>query len=337
MPDSSINPSASGRTACPSAVDIIIPAHHAASTLAPCLDSVLAQSFKDWRAIVIINQSGYDATMGIAGKYVGADPRITVRYLQLGDLSSAVNYGVSISNAPYIAMLDADDEYDPRFLELALDALKATGADMALSDVLRFEDESELRGAIESNARATLDVEIQRGAEKYEFMTRNPISGVLRSNRVYTRKALEGIWYPSERIHEDEYAIYDVLHNCESATHIKAPLYYYRKTPGSITSASNPRELLDEARALSHRVHSAARNGDRAVAAQALKKMALDCAFRYMSYDEAMRRDERTGKAFLVARRNLRAYRNCLPVAERVRLWAILAHPEMVRMLVKRR
>lgn len=336
MPDPNINPSASGRTACPSAVDIIIPAHHAASTLAPCLDSILAQSFEDWRAIVIINQSGYDATMGIAGKYAGADPRITVRYLQRGDLSSAVNYGISVSSAPYIAMLDADDEYDPRFLELALDALRVTGADMAQSDILRFEDESNLQGAIESNARAALDVEIQRGEEKCEFVTRNPISGVLRSNRVYTRKALEGVWYPAGRIHEDEYAIYDVLHNCESAAHVKAPLYYYRKTPGSITSASTPRELLDEARALSHRVHSAARNGDRAVAAQALKRMALDCAFRYMSYDETMRCDERTGEAFRVVHRDLRAYGDCLPVAERVRLWAILAHPKTVKMLVRK-
>ena len=219
MPDPNINHGASGRAACPSAVDIIIPAHHAASTLAPCLDSVLAQSFENWRAIVIINQSGYDAT--------------------------------------------ADDEYDPRFLELALDALSVTGADMALSDILRFEDEDELRGAIESNARVALDVEIQRGQEKYEFMIRNPISGVLRSNRVYTRKALEGVWYPAGRVHEDEYAIYDVLHACESAAHIKAPLYYYRKTPGSITSASNPRELLDEARALSHRGGTGAEeNGD---------------------------------------------------------------------------
>ena len=337
MPDSSINPSASGRTACPSAVDIIIPAHHAASTLAPCLDSVLAQSFKDWRAIVIINQSGYDATMGIAGKYVGADPRITVRYLQLGDLSSAVNYGVSISNAPYIAMLDADDEYDPRFLELALDALKATGADMALSDVLRFEDESELRGAIESNARATLDVEIQRGAEKYEFMTRNPISGVLRSNRVYTRKALEGIWYPSERIHEDEYAIYDVLHNCESAAHIKAPLYYYRKTPGSITSVSNPRELLDEVRALSHRIHAAAQYGDAQIVTAALKQCAMDVCFRYAQYDEANRHDFRTVEALRIARVELKAYGSDLPALERMRLGFILAHPESVEKLVRRR
>ena len=337
MPDPNINHGASGRAACPSAVDIIIPAHHAASTLAPCLDSVLAQSFENWRAIVIINQSGYDATMGIAGKYAGADSRITVRYLQRGDLSSAVNYGVSVSGAPYIAMLDADDEYDPRFLELALDALSVTGADMALSDILRFEEEDKLRGAIESNARVALDVEIQRGQEKYEFMIRNPISGVLRSNRVYTRKALEGVWYPAGRVHEDEYAIYDVLHACESAAHIKAPLYYYRKTPGSITSASNPRELLDEARALSHRVHSAARNGDRTVAAQALKKMAMDCAFRYRSYDEAMRRDERTEEAFLVVRRDLRAYGNCLPGAERVRLGVILAHPEAVKMLVRKR
>lgn len=338
MPDSSINPGASGLAACPSAVDIIIPAHHAASTLAPCLDSVLAQSFKDWRAIVIINQNGYDATMGIAGKYAGADPRITVRYLQRGDLSSAVNYGViSVSDAPYIAMLDADDEYDPRFLELALDAMRATGADMALTDVLRFEDESELRGAIESNARVALDVEVQRGEEKYEFMMRNPISGVLRSNRVYTRKALEGVWYPSGRIHEDEYAIYDVLHNCETVAHVKAPLYYYRKTPGSITSTSNPRELLDEMNALSYRVRLASMFGNAYVVASALKKEVMDVCFRYASYTDHERADYRTVEAVRTAKRDLREYGNYLRMVDRVRFSTMLAQPESAPMLVRRR
>ena len=47
MPDPNINPGASGRASCPSAVDIIIPAHCAASTLADCLDSVCAQTFHD--------------------------------------------------------------------------------------------------------------------------------------------------------------------------------------------------------------------------------------------------------------------------------------------------
>jgi len=178
----------------PSAVDVIIPAHCAASTLADCLDSVLAQTFQDWHAIIIINQSGYDASMGIAGKYSGADPRIRTEYLKRGDLSSAINYGLSIASAPYIAMLDADDMYDPRFLEYALTAIRDFGADLAITDVERFEEADELHSAIEANAHRALDIEMLRGKDKFAFMLDNPISGVLRSNRVYARKVLEGVW-----------------------------------------------------------------------------------------------------------------------------------------------
>ena len=323
-------------TSCPSAVDIIIPAHHAASTLSPCLDSVLAQTFQDWHAIIILNQSGYDASMGIAGKYSGADPRIRTEYLTRGDLSSAINYGLSIASAPYIAMLDADDMYDPRFLECALTAIRDFGADLAITDVERFGEADELHSAIEANAHRALEIEMLRGEDKFAFMLDNPISGVLRSNRVYARRVLEGVWYPSGRVHEDEYAIYEVLRNAETAAHIKAPLYYYRKTPGSITSASNPRELLDEVRALSHRIHAAAQYGDALIVSAALKQCAMDACFRYAQYDEAHRHDFRTVEALRIARVELKAYGRYLPALERMRLGFILAHPESVTKLVRR-
>ena len=320
----------------PSAVDIIIPAHCAASTLADCLDSVLAQTFRDWRAIIILNQSGYDASMGIAGKYSGADPRIRTEYLTRGDLSSAVNYGLSIASAPYIAMLDADDMYDPRFLECALTAIRNFGADLAITDVERFGEADELHSAIEANAHRALDIEMLHGKDKFTFMLDNPISGVLRSNRVYARKVLEGVWYPSGRVHEDEYAIYEVMRNAEKAAHIKAPLYYYRKTAGSITSASNPRELLDAVRALSHRIHAAAQYGDTQIVSAALKQCAMDVCFRYAQYDEAHRHDFRTAEALRIARVELKAYGRYLPALERMRLGFILAHPESVEKLVRR-
>lgn len=321
----------------PSAVDIIIPAHHAASTIEECLDSVIAQTFQDWRAIVVINQNGYDATMGVVGKYVGADKRITVRYLNRGDLSEAINYGLSVAEAPYIAMLDAGDCYDPRFLECTLSAIRNYGTDLALTDVVRFTDVKELDDTAARNASAALDIEMLKGDNKYRFMNENPISGVLRSNRVYTRKALANVWYPSGHLHEDEYAIYDVYRNSDTVAHIKAPMYGYRITPGSITSVSNPRELMDACRAYSHRVHQAVLNGDHVVAAHALKKMAMDCAFRYLGYSADMRDDVRTKQAFRIAKRGLKEYGSVLPACERMRLGFILTHPESAETLVRKK
>ena len=63
----------------------------------------------------------------------------------------------------------------------------------------------------------------------------------------------------------------------------------------------------------------------------------MDVCFRYAQYDEANRHDFRTVEALRIARVELKAYGSDLPALERMRLGFILAHPESVEKLVRRR
>lgn len=97
-------------------VTVLIPAHNAAATLAETLDSLVAQTYRDFD-VLLVNDASTDATVEIALSY--AD-RIAVRVLDLAQnlgVAGALNAGLAQIEAPYIARIDADDLATPNRLE----------------------------------------------------------------------------------------------------------------------------------------------------------------------------------------------------------------------------
>ena len=58
-------------------VSVIIPARNAADTIAETLESLRAQTFPDWEAIVIDDGSS-DATADVVNRFVTQDSRVHV-------------------------------------------------------------------------------------------------------------------------------------------------------------------------------------------------------------------------------------------------------------------
>lgn len=73
-----------------------------------CINSVLAQKFDNWEAI-IINDGSLDDTEMIARSYEALDARIIVQSQTNLGLSSARNNGMAVAKGDYLLFLDADD------------------------------------------------------------------------------------------------------------------------------------------------------------------------------------------------------------------------------------
>jgi len=97
-------------------VSIIIPTYNAASFIEQAIDSVLAQTYKDFE-IVIIDDGSTDNTKEVLQKY--ADK---IRYIMQPNKGVAIarNTGIHNSESEYIAFLDSDDEWLPEKLELQM-------------------------------------------------------------------------------------------------------------------------------------------------------------------------------------------------------------------------
>ncbi len=100
-------------------VSVVVPLYNARSYIGPCIESVLAQTFSDWE-LIVVDDGSTDDSYAMAARYAQRDERIRLLHHP-----GRANRGVSQtrrlamlqSRGSYLALLDADDLYEPTKLE----------------------------------------------------------------------------------------------------------------------------------------------------------------------------------------------------------------------------
>jgi glycosyltransferase involved in cell wall biosynthesis len=119
-------------------VTVIVPGYDVGAYAAEALDSLRAQTYDDWVAI-LVDDASTDATGEIFDAAAASDERFrVVRHgVQVG-LGAARNTGLDLVETPFLAFLDADDRYTPRALERLLETVIRSGSDFALGAYVRL-------------------------------------------------------------------------------------------------------------------------------------------------------------------------------------------------------
>lgn len=102
-------------------VSVIIPAYNAMQYLPTTLDSVLQQIFTNFE-VLIVNDGSSDSIGEWAGALTDARVRLITQTNQ--GVSSARNTGISSAQGEYVAFLDADDLWEPMYLERQVNYLE---------------------------------------------------------------------------------------------------------------------------------------------------------------------------------------------------------------------
>lgn len=93
---------------------IIMPLYNKAPYVRKAVESVVGQTYRDWELVVVDDGSSDGSGEVVAGV---ADARIRIIQQENAGVGAARNRGVAESSAPYICFLDADDWWEPTFLE----------------------------------------------------------------------------------------------------------------------------------------------------------------------------------------------------------------------------
>lgn len=96
-------------------VSVIMPVYNVEAFVAEAIDSVLAQTFKDFE-LVIVDDGGSDRSLEICCEYEDRRIRI-VRQANRG-LAGARNTGIAAARGEFVALLDSDDRWLPEKLAL---------------------------------------------------------------------------------------------------------------------------------------------------------------------------------------------------------------------------
>lgn len=94
---------------------VIVPLYNKAPYVEKALRSILAQTFADYE-LIVVNDGSMDDSLAVAKRVLGGSEAIIINQENAG-VSTARNNGVAASHGDYICFLDADDWWEPTFLE----------------------------------------------------------------------------------------------------------------------------------------------------------------------------------------------------------------------------
>ena len=112
-------------------ISVIVPVYKVEKYLPACLDSLLAQTYRNFE-LIVVNDGSPDDCWQIMQRYAAQDARVRIFNKENGGVSSARNFGLDVARGEYIGFVDSDDFVLPQYLEWLYDALCSCGTRMAM-------------------------------------------------------------------------------------------------------------------------------------------------------------------------------------------------------------
>ncbi len=214
-------------------VSVIVPVYNVEKYLTQCIDSFIAQTYKNIE-IILVDDGSTDRSGEICDEFKQKDSRIIVIHKENGGISSARNKALDIAKGEYICFVDSDDFVHPRYVEILLGAALDNDCRIAQCSFIHFISDKRLG---EKSEEAPGRVSVRKGTEVCGAIY---APGGVISTVVWTKIYHKSIWkkrrFPSGKIHEDLFVTFEILYECERVAIIDQKLYYYRKTPDSVTN-----------------------------------------------------------------------------------------------------
>lgn len=209
---------------------VIIPVYNVENYLERCIDSVLNQSFDDFR-LILVNDGSTDTSGQICETYRQADERIELINQENMGLSMARNNGLEASSEKYVMFLDSDDYIHRDMLDILYKNLIENGADISVCDHKKVYEGQRLEYKDqENNLRVLSNIE---AVEK--IVKRNDENMIVAWGKLYNRELFKGISYPEGKYHEDEFVTYRLFYRAKKIILTSAQLHYYIQRDASIT------------------------------------------------------------------------------------------------------
>lgn len=230
-------------------LSIIIPVYNVEQYLRQCVDSVLAQTYKDLE-IILVDDGSTDGSGKIADEIcstpnsliVSSSHRLKCVHKPNGGLSDARNAGLRVATGEYVAFLDSDDVY---LLNDGLEQLM-TLAQAEQLDVLLFQ-------AVDvyphhQTVRKAYDLEYMEthsGVEVFAQLVRTQSFNMSACFQLIRRELLEQhqIYFEKGLLSEDVDWSLRLWQHVSKVRAINLPLYGYQHREGSISTTYTIRNL----------------------------------------------------------------------------------------------
>jgi glycosyltransferase involved in cell wall biosynthesis len=219
---------------------VVVPAFNAAEWLGPTLQSVVTGTFRDVD-VVVVDDGSSDITAEVAQSF---GPPVRVLRQSNRGMSASRNRGIEASDAEFIALLDADDVWHPRKLELqieVMDAMPEVG--LCFSEFFSWNGNSP--PGFDTSVDRSLDARLSGWIYHQMILT----NFVLPSSAFLRRSAVQRLGpFLCDNQQTDDWEYFVRASRTFPVAKLASPLVAYRQTSGSLSKRPSPRNVTEEMR-----------------------------------------------------------------------------------------
>lgn len=211
-------------------ISVIVPVYNVEPYLRKCIDSILAQTYRDFE-LILIDDGSPDNCGAICDEYAAQDSRIRVIHQGNCGVSVARNTGLDAAKGEYVSFVDSDDWIDNEYLEHLYRLLVNFQAQISSCRAMFCTD---MTGHVPDRHNVDTSVVLNGNCACVQPYLQDGLINVAPWGKLYVRQLWDGVRFPVGKIHEDQAVVPIVLYKAKKVAVSQEKLYFYRIVENSI-------------------------------------------------------------------------------------------------------
>lgn len=221
-------------------VTLVMPVFNGENYLNRSLTSIINQSFKEFK-LIIVDDGSTDSSLEIISTF--NDKRIELRQKQNGGKNSALNLALSFLNTDYVTFVDQDDELHHDHIYGLVSKIRQYNVDMSICEAIvvpaKNDDFNNFKSNIDFLENTNYsDLIFKRESLLSCFFTTELIKNPL-WNKLYRKELFEGLCFPEHYILDDLPMLYRIIDRTNNAVYFDFKSYFHYVRVGSVSRNPN--------------------------------------------------------------------------------------------------
>ena len=221
---------------------VIVPVYKVEEYLEKCVQSILAQTERDFE-LILVDDGSPDRCGALCDSLAQTDSRIRVIHQENQGLGGARNTGIREARGDWLLLVDSDDWIEPKILEKAMEAGLREEADLVMFAFRTVDEQGRELGVFREDMPKERGITLQ---EHKEALLTAPCAW----NKLYRRGFFQGtgLAYPPRVWYEDLRTSPKLMAKAGRMVFLDEVGYNYLQRQGSIMKSANlerNQEILD--------------------------------------------------------------------------------------------
>jgi glycosyltransferase involved in cell wall biosynthesis len=219
-------------------VSIIVPVYGAEAYLAKCIDSILAQTLRDFE-LILIDDGSPDKCGEICDRYAAEDSRIRVLHTSNKGVAAARNVGLREVTGRFVGFVDSDDWIEPDMYDVLFRQIERDASNIAICSIWYGPE-----GRQVAPHRSRL-IQVIDGYQFAQMISDDVVITNHLCNKLFRQEVLAGCSFPDGRHFEDVSFFTTLLPRISKVSYVEVPKYHYVQRRDGICGANKPASRWD--------------------------------------------------------------------------------------------